>query len=108
MAIVESYAGGQILHFSRGYWQRGAADEFARLRNRAERLNAALESAGVFAVDGAGLRGWISKRVTKGATDQIGDLDYHGLMALILGLEAFAARQCVAVGVKDAETLQSA
>jgi hypothetical protein len=101
MAIVENFAGGQILHFSRGYWAKCAADEFARMRYRVNAINTALEAAGVFNADGAGLRGWISKRVTRGQTDSIEDLDFHGLNALILGLEAFAAQRGVAVGVTD-------
>jgi hypothetical protein len=107
MAIVENYAGGQVLHFTRGYWSKCAADQHARLRFRVRNINDSLVAAGLFTPDGESLRGWISKRVTKGMTDRAEELDYHGLMALTLGLEAFASRNRVAVGVMDDAPLQS-
>lgn len=97
MALVENYAGGQILHFTRGYWRTHADDRNARLRHRATTIAAAMESAGIFPAGGAGLAGWIAKRVTDGATDKLAELDYHGLMALILGMTAFARQRQVAL-----------
>jgi hypothetical protein len=93
MAIVEGYGGGQVLHFTRGYWQAHAADQWARMRHRALAIAAELEAAGKLAPGGAGLGGWIAKRVTRGEADRVEQLDYHGLLALILGLTAYA-RQC--------------
>lgn len=106
MAIVENYAGGKILHFTRGYWAQCAADQHARLRFRVRGIVNALVAAGLFTPDGESLRGWILNRVSKGETDCAEALDYHGLMALILGLEAFAARNGVAIGVMDDAALQ--
>src|SRR5439155_5054854 len=97
MAIVESYAGGQILHFTRDYWRDHAADQYARMRHRAGAIAAELERAGIFKPDSEGLRGWIFKRVAGGETNQLADLDYQQLLALILGLQAFAAQRAVAI-----------
>jgi hypothetical protein len=90
MSIVERYAGGQILHFTPGYWERANADELQRMRFRARKIAAELEAAGKLAPGGVGLAGWIEKRVSKGATNRIEDLAYPSLQALIIGLEAHA------------------
>ena len=95
MAIVEVQAGGKVLHFTEGYWQNAAADHLSRMRGKAVRIAAALESAGKLFPDGVGLAGWIRKRVTGGRTDRVEDLDYHGLLALILGLRAYARQNGV-------------
>ncbi len=95
MAIVERHAGGKVLHFTEGYWAAHAADQYARMRRRALQAAAALEAAGKLAPGGVGLAGWISKRVARGDTDRIEALDYHGLLALILGLEAYARQNGV-------------
>lgn len=95
MAVVEGFAGGQVLHFTRGYWQRHAADQWARMRHRAAAIAGELEAAGRLAPGGTGLAGWIEKRVTHGQTNRIEQLDYHGLLALILGLTAYARQNGV-------------
>ncbi len=92
MAIIEGYAGGKVLHFAAGYWKAQAADQFHRMRGRARRAAAVLEEAGLLK-PGAGLAGWIEKRVTRGETNKLEELDYHGLLALITGLEAFARQR---------------
>jgi hypothetical protein len=93
MAIVEAQAGGQVLHFTRDYWTRHAADQWARMRHRAVRIAAELEAAGKLAPGGVGLSGWISKRVSRGEADRVEQLDYHGLLALIVSLQAYARQQ---------------
>lgn len=95
MAIAErsAGAGGKLLHFTAGYWRQHAADHLQRMRFRASRLAAVLEGAGKLAPDGIGLAGWIEKRVSAGAARKIEELDYHGLQALILGLQTYS-RQC--------------
>jgi hypothetical protein len=90
MAIVESYAGGQVLHFTRRYWQGQARDRYHRMRARALAIAAELEARGLLHAGGAGLAGWIQNRVTRGATARIEDLDYHGLLALNLSPAAYA------------------
>jgi hypothetical protein len=96
MAVVERSAGGTLLHFTTRYWQLQAADHLQRLRFRASRLAAVLEAAGKLAADG-GLAGWIEKRVSGGETSKLKDLDFHGLTALILGLQAYARQQGLAI-----------
>ena len=90
MAVVEHYAGGQILHFTRGYWDRANADELQRMRFRVRKIAAELEAAGKLAPGGVGLAGWIGKRVSKGATNRLEDLEFPSLQALLLQLEAYA------------------
>lgn len=97
MAIVEAHAGGRVLHFTAGYWRDHAADQWARMRRRALQVAAELEAAGKLAPGGAGLAGWIEKRVTRGETNRIEQLDYHGLLALILGLQAYARQSGVRI-----------
>jgi hypothetical protein len=96
MAIIEKYAGGKILHFTEGYWSRCSADSLHRLRYRAQKLALALEAKGKLAPDGVGLSGWIKKRVSGGEVNRLVDLDYHGLVALILQLEAYTRQRPVA------------
>jgi len=93
MAIVECHAGGKILHFATGYWTNASADELQRMRHRARRIAAELEASGNLAPGGVGLAGWISKRVSDGATDRVECLEFPALQALIIGLEAYQ-RQC--------------
>lgn len=95
MAIVERHGGGKLLHFSRDYWQRKAVDQHQRMRAHALAVAEELERHGQLHPGGVGLRGWISRRVTNGQTDQIHELDYHGLLSLILGLHAFARQRGV-------------
>ena len=95
MAIVETHAGGQVLHFTRAYWQGHAQDRWQRMRHRALAIAADLEAAGRLHPDGVGLRGWIAKRVTQGQTDQIEALDYHQLRALIVSLDSYARQNGV-------------
>lgn len=61
MAIVESHGGGQVLHFSRGYWRNKAEDRYGRMRRRAYMIARQLEAAGALRPNGEGLAGWISK-----------------------------------------------
>jgi hypothetical protein len=93
MSIVERYAGGRILHFTAGYWEAAATDVLHRLRYRAQKLALALEAKGKLAPDGVGLSGWIKKRVSGGEVNRLVDLDYHGLVALILQLEAYTRQR---------------
>jgi hypothetical protein len=95
MAIVEGYAGGRVLHFTEHYWRDAAADDLRAMRFHALKIAAALERDGLLAAGGVGLAGWIAKRVTAGATDRIEQLDFHGLLALILGLEGYARQRGV-------------
>jgi len=97
MAIVEGYAGGEVLHFTRGFWQAAAADSLARMRFRVQSIASILEANGKLHADGVGLAGWIEKRVSAGATRRLEELDYHGLAALILGLEAYARQSGIAI-----------
>jgi hypothetical protein len=88
MAVVERFAGGQVLHFTRDFWQRQSGDHLKRIRFRIRQLVAQLESSGLLAANGVGLSGWISKRVS-GTASTIEELDYHGLQVLLIGLEAY-------------------
>jgi len=97
MAIVERFAGGQVLHYTPGYWRESADDELRRLRFRAKRIAGDLERSGKLIADGVGLAGWIEKRVSGGATSKLEELDYNGVMALILGLENYARQHAVAL-----------
>ena len=96
MSIIERYAGGKILHFTAGYWERCAIDVLHRMRYKARRLALDLEAKGKLAPDGVGLAGWINKRVSGGEVNRLEDLDYHGLVALILQLSAYARQRPVA------------
>lgn len=95
MSIVEAHAGGQVLHFERDYWQRKAQDRYGRMRRRVYMIAQELEKHGLLHPNGAGLSGWISKRVTRGQCDRVEELDYHGLLALILSLTAYARQRGV-------------
>jgi len=97
MAIVEHHAGGQILHFTKDYCQRGAADSIGRMRHKVRELAAELEAAGHLAANGVGLCGWISKCMTRGETDRLEELDYQQLRALITGLEAYTRQRAALV-----------
>jgi hypothetical protein len=97
MAILERMAGGTLLHFSAGYWARASADSLGRMRYRARKLAAALEAAGKLESGGVGLAGWITRRVAGGIPTALEDLEYHGLMALIVGLESYAKQNAVNV-----------
>jgi hypothetical protein len=90
MSVIEHFAGGQVLHFTKGYWNAKAGDYLARMRNRTLTIAGKLEAAGKLIPGGVGLKGWIEKRVTGGVTDKIECLDLHQLRALILGLESYA------------------
>ena len=90
MSIVERYAGGKVMHFTEGFWQRSAADWLKRMRFKALAIAGELEKHGKLAADGAGLAGWISKRVSAGTASSVDQLEYHGLLALIIGLQAYA------------------
>src|SRR5262245_57427919 len=57
MSIVERFAGGKVLRFTEGYWQRSAEDWLKRMRVRALRVARELEAAGKLAPNGAGLAG---------------------------------------------------
>lgn len=104
MAIVESHAGGQVLHFTRDYWRSHAQDHYARMRHRVASIARQLESAGALHPGGVGLSGWISKRVTQGACDSIEQLDYHGLLALMISLTSYARQRGVALQQDQADT----
>jgi hypothetical protein len=97
MAIIERTAGGTILNYSPGFWDRAAADWLRRMRFKALAIAAALERAGKLAPDGVGLAGWIQKRVTGGIASRLDELEYHGLSALIIGLEAYARQNAVKI-----------
>jgi hypothetical protein len=97
MAIVETYAGGKVLHFTNGYWRQSAADDLASMRRHALKLAAACEEKGLLAANGVGLAGWIEKRVSGGATDRVEELDFTGLLALIVGLVAYARQRGVPI-----------
>ena len=66
------------------------------MRYKARRLALDLEAKGKLAPDGVGLAGWINKRVSGGEVNRLEDLDYHGLVALILQLSAYARQRPVA------------
>ncbi len=105
MGIVERFAGGKVLHFAAGYWQRASADRLQRMRYRVNRIAAALEAAGKLQPNGVGLAGWIEKRVSGGITDRLDDLEFPAMQALLMGLEAYA-RQC-SVRLPSNETFQA-
>ena len=98
MAVVERSAGGTVLHFTARYWQQQAADH---LQERMRFTPAAWRRAGNRGQAGGrssdGLAGWIERRVSGGETSKLEDLDFHGLTALILGLQAYARQQGVAI-----------
>jgi len=96
MAIVENFAGGKVLHFTAGYWKKASGDELQRMRFRVSRIAAALEAAGKLAPCGAGLAGWIARRISNGATDRVDQLDFPALQALIIQLESYARQNAVA------------
>jgi hypothetical protein len=98
MAIVERFAGGKVLHCTQGFWQASAADSLSRMRFKAARLASALEVQGKLQPNGVGLAGWIEKRVSGGATRKMEELDFHGMVALILGLEAYARQSQIDIG----------
>ncbi len=95
MAHVESFAGGQILHYSKHYWHNQSKSGLSRLRHKAETLARRLEAAGFLEKNGEGLRGWIKSRVTRGLSSDLNSLDIDGLHALIEGLKAFIERKGV-------------
>jgi hypothetical protein len=66
------------------------------MRFKAQRLALELEAQGRLAAGGVGLEGWINKRVSGGEVNRLVDLDYHGLVALILQLEAYTRQRPVA------------
>jgi hypothetical protein len=105
MAIVEQAAGGQILHFTRDYWVKSAADSLSRLRYKAKSLAAELEAAGHLVPHGVGLAGWIEKRVSQGATNRLEELDYQQLRALIVGLSAYGRQRADPLNVRTFEPL---
>jgi len=97
MAIVESHAGGRVLHYALGFWAARARDGLGRMRDFILRIAGALENSGHLHPGGVGLAGWINKRVTGGETDRLEHLDYHGLLALLLGLQAYARQHGVSI-----------
>lgn len=97
MAVIERFAGGKLLHFSEWYWRDCADRWLDRLRRRVLILSGELERSGKLAACGVGLAGWIEKRVSAGATRKITDLDFHGLQALLLGLQAYARQSALPV-----------
>ncbi|MGD0464657.1 MAG: hypothetical protein ABSB74_19405 [Tepidisphaeraceae bacterium] len=97
MAIIEKFAGGKVLHFTASYWHGCAEDYLARMRRKALAIARELERAGKLATGGAGLAGWIEKRVSGGATRRIEDLDFNSMKALILGLQSYARQGDVAL-----------
>lgn len=103
MAIVERSAGGTVEGYAHHHWQRKADDYLHRMRHRAERIAQQLEAAGHLAADGKGLAGWISKRITSGTADRLDQLDYHGLLALILGLTSWAHQRGVKLQLGSTE-----
>jgi hypothetical protein len=102
MVIVENFAGGKVLHFTAGYWKQQSIDSLSRMKFKAHRLEAALVAAEKLQPHGIGLSGWIEKRVSGGATRNIDELEYHGMLALILGLEAYARQNAVRIDVTPA------
>jgi hypothetical protein len=97
MAIIEQAAGGQVLHFTEGYWAKSVGDSLCRMRFKVTALAAELEAAGHLVPNGVGLAGWIEKRVSQGATNRLEELDYQGLRALIVGLKAYARQRAAVV-----------
>lgn len=95
MAVVERQAGGQLLNYTANFWQRAAADWLSRMRFRARQIAATLEASGKLAPGGVGLSGWIEKRVSGGTAWRVEELEYHGLLALILQLSAYAKQNAV-------------
>jgi hypothetical protein len=108
MAIVERYAGGKVMHFTTGFWSVQAADRLKRMRHKAIDLAALLESHGKLAAGGVGLAGWISKRVSAGTASRVEELEYHGLAALIIGLEAYARQNGICTDKQGATNVQPA
>jgi hypothetical protein len=90
MSIVEKQAGGKVMHFTERFWQIAASDRLKRMRFKVMTIAAELEKAGKLAPGGDGLAGWINKRVSGGLFNSVDELEYHGLLALILGLQAYA------------------
>jgi len=106
MAIVEAHGGDKVLHFSRDYFKTKAEDHYHRMRRRAYMIAQQLEAAGLLHPNGAGLSGWINKRLTHGQCERVEELDYHGLLALILSLSAYAHQNGVEIKRSDRTTSQ--
>jgi hypothetical protein len=102
MAIIERQAGGKVMHFTDGFWQRSADDWLKRMRYRAKSIAAELEKHGKLAANGVGLSGWICKRVGGGTAITLDELEYHGLLVLILGLQSYAGQNAIKLGEADA------
>ncbi len=113
MATVEGANGNRIRlggkdgkGYPMYYWQQQAADLGQRQRYRARAIAAKLETQRdgdgkpLLEPDGVGLRGWISKRVAGGRTDDISELDQRELGALIDGLTSYAKQHGVVVGAE--------
>lgn len=94
MAIVEEEAGGQVVlpakAYEPGHFARKADDDLARMRGLVHRIDAALLTDRPDIWHAQSLAGWIAKRVTRDRTDQLAELTYQELHALINGLRNFA------------------
>lgn len=99
MSTVEHVAGGQVLKYSRHYWQRksytGPTDRQRHKVHRiVETLTISYDEQGevLLEPDGVGLSGWIRKSF---GTDNLEDLDQRQLRNLIEALMAYGTRHGV-------------
>jgi hypothetical protein len=102
MAVVEGFAGGKVLYFTEGYWKKVAADYLDQMRFKVKGVAAELEKAGKLIPGGVGLKGWILKRVSGGVTDEIENLEYPAMLALITQLLAYAKQNDVVLDARAA------
>jgi hypothetical protein len=101
-SVAERSMGGQIVirradgsiyrQFPPGHFAGKVNDHLARMRRYVLAIAAGLEDVGLLNPDGAGLRGWIRARISDGQTDDIEQLDWPQLRALIDSLKAHARR----------------
>lgn len=100
MAGLERWTGGRVkvagrdgrLLYEPGHWQARAHDHTQRMRWLAQRIANTLESEGLLEPDGAGLSGWIAKRITPDGRDRLDQLTQAELYNLIEGLKQYGSR----------------
>jgi hypothetical protein len=108
MALVERFAGGQLLSYSPHYWQDKAGDPDHRLRWRAQRIANSLTliddphepGRRLLQPDDVGLAGFIRRMFPH--AEKLDQLDRRELVSLIEGLTAYARRHQVNLEMEGA------
>lgn len=95
--VILKRANGTIYHkWPYHHFMHKANDHLDRMRRYALTIAQQLEATGHLEPDGAGLRGWIYSRVSQKTTDDIEQLEWGQLNALVRSLQSFARRCGVA------------